>query len=181
MFRPNFERSSIANKENQTPMGPKDIIAKTLDTSDFILKKYLEDLSDADLKLRPIEGMNSIALQLGHLVGAERYFAEMVQPGSAPPLPSGFAEAHDLKKQDGNDSRFLTKDEYLKLYETQRAHLKKVLADLPDADLSDTRGGKLPPFAPTVADVMNMAGVHSLSHSGQFVAVRRYLNKPIAF
>jgi hypothetical protein len=162
-------------------MGPKDIIAKTLDMSDFILKKYLEDLSDADLKIRPVEGMNPIALQLGHLVGAERYFAEMIQPGSAPPLPSGFDAAHDLKKQEGDDSRFLTKDEYLKLYETQRAHLKKVLDSLPDAELSDTRGGKLPQFAPTVADVLNLAGVHSLGHSGQFIAVRRYLKKPIAF
>ena len=30
-------------------MGPKDVISKTLDMSDFILKKYLDDLSDADL------------------------------------------------------------------------------------------------------------------------------------
>jgi DinB superfamily len=162
-------------------MGPKDIIAKTLDTSDFILKKYLEDLSDADLKIRPVAGMNPIALQLGHLVGAERHFAEMVQPDSAPPLPPGFSEAHDLKKQRDDDSRFLTKDEYLKLYETQRAHLKDVLASVTESELSDTRGGKLPPFAPTVADVLNMAGVHSLGHSGQFIAVRRYLKKPIAF
>jgi hypothetical protein len=162
-------------------MGPKDIIAKTLDMSDFILKKYLEDLSDADLKLRPVEGMNPIALQLGHLVGAERRMSEMVKPDSAPPLPAGFAEAHDLKKPVDDDVRFLSKDEYLKLYETQRAHLKSVLASIPDSDLSDTRGGKLPPFAPTVADVLNMAGVHSLGHSGQFVAVRRYLKKPVAF
>ena len=162
-------------------MGPKDIIAKTLDTSDFILRKYLEDLSDYDLKIRPVEGMNPIALQLGHLVGAERYFSELVQPGSAPPLPSGFDDAHDLKKKDGDDSRFLTKDEYLKLYEIQRAHLKEVLNSLPEDDLTDTRGGKLPPFAPTVADILNMAGVHSLGHSGQFIAVRRYLKKPIAF
>ena len=30
-------------------MGPKDVIAKSLDMSDFIIKKYLEDLSDADI------------------------------------------------------------------------------------------------------------------------------------
>ena len=33
-------------------MGPKDVIAKSLDMSDFIMKKYLDDLSDADLKIR---------------------------------------------------------------------------------------------------------------------------------
>ena len=43
-------------------MGPKDVIKQTLDMSDFILHKYLDDLSDADLRLRPVEGMHPIAL-----------------------------------------------------------------------------------------------------------------------
>ena len=30
-------------------MGPKDVIKQTLDMSDFILHKYMDDLSDADL------------------------------------------------------------------------------------------------------------------------------------
>lgn len=162
-------------------MGPKDIIKKTLDMSDFILKSYVGDLSDAELKMVPIEGMNPIALQLGHLISAERMFAEMIKPGASPTLPAGFEEAHSLKNQSGDDSRFLTKDEYMKLYEAQRAATKAVIDGVPDSDLPDTRGGKLPQFAPTVADVLNIAGVHSLNHSGQFVAVRRKLNKPIAF
>ena len=49
------------------------------------------------------------------------------------------------------------------------------------ADLDDNRGGKLPPWAPTVGAALNMAGMHALNHSGQFVAVRRKLGKPIAF
>ena len=56
-----------------------------------------------------------------------------------------------------------------------------MIDSVPDAELEDTRGGKLPQFAPTVADALNMAAVHSLNHSGQFVAVRRMLKKPIAF
>jgi hypothetical protein len=162
-------------------MGPKDIINKTLDLSDFILKSYVGDLSDSDLKLVPIEGMNPIALQLGHLISAERMFAEMVKPGASPALPAGFEENHSLKDQKGDDSRFLTKDAYMKLYEAQRAATKAVIDSTPDSDLTDTRGGKLPEFAPTIADVLNIAGAHSLNHSGQFVAVRRKLGKPIAF
>jgi len=160
-------------------MGPKDMINKTLDMSDFILKSYVGDLSDADLKIVPIEGMNPIALQLGHLISAERMFAEMVKPGSSPPLPAGFDEAHSLKDQSGDDSRFLAREEYMKLYEAQRAALKAVIDSVPDADLTDTRGGKLPEFAPTVGDALNMAGVHSLMHAGQYVAVRRMLKKPV--
>jgi len=162
-------------------MGPKDVIAKTLDMSDMVIKKYLDDLSDADLKLVPIEGFNPIALQLGHLISAERMMVEMVKPGLSPPLPEGFAEKHDLKKPSSDDSRFLTKDEYIKLWAAQRAATKKALDSVTEADLSDTRGGKLPTFIPTVADALTMAGVHALNHSGQFVAVRRMLKKPIAF
>ena len=73
-------------------MGPKDVILSTLDMSDFILKKYLDDLSDADLRLRPVEGMNPIALQFGHLIASERHFVEMIKPGASPPLPAGFTE-----------------------------------------------------------------------------------------
>jgi uncharacterized damage-inducible protein DinB len=168
-------------QETDTAMGPKDMIKKTLEMSDFILKSYVGDLTDAELKIVPVEGMNPIARQLGHLISAERMFAEMVKPGSSPALPAGFEEAHSLKNREGDDSRFLTKDEYMKLYEAQRAAFKTVIDSVPEADFTDTRGGKLPQFAPTVADMLNLAGVHSLNHSGQFVAVRRKLNKPIAF
>jgi hypothetical protein len=162
-------------------MGPKDVIRSTLDMSDFIIKSYIKDLSDADLRLRPVEGMHPIALQLGHLIVAERMFKEWVQPGSAPPLPEGFQEAHDLKKANGEDSRFATKDEYLKLWDEQRAATIAVLDSVSDAELDDNRGGKLPEFMPTVGAVLNMAGVHAINHSGQFVAVRRMLKKPIVF
>ncbi len=38
----------------------------------------------ADLRLRPVEGMHPIALQLGHLIVGENAFANMIKPGSAP-------------------------------------------------------------------------------------------------
>ena len=162
-------------------MGPKDVIRNTLDISDFILRSYLKDLSDAELRIRPVEGMHPIALQLGHLIGAERMFNELIKPGSAPALPEGFAETHDIKNDTGDDSRFKSKDEYLKLMEEQRAAIKANLDRVSDAELDDNRDGKLPEWAPTVAAILNMAGMHSLNHSGQFVAVQRLLKKPIAF
>lgn len=162
-------------------MGPKDVIKNTLDTSDFILHKYVDDLTDAELRLRPVEGMHPIALQLGHLIIAEQMFNEMIKPGSAPALPAGFKEAHDLKNKELSDSGFLSKEKYVELLASQRAATKAVLDAIADSDLDDTRGGKLPPFAPTVGALLNMTAIHSLNHSGQFVAVRRMLNKPIAF
>jgi hypothetical protein len=162
-------------------MGPKDVILNTLDTSDFIIKSYVNDLSDEEMLLRPVEGMHPIALQLGHLLVAEQMLQEMIEPGSAPPLPDGFVEAHDLKKIEGDDSRFKSKDEYLKLWDEQRAATKALLDRVNDANLGGNAGGKLPEWAPTVAAALNMIGMHALNHSGQFVAVRRKLKKPIAF
>jgi hypothetical protein len=162
-------------------MGPKDVIVKTLDMSELVINKYLGDLSDADLKLVAIEGMHPIALQLGHLVISERRMLEMVSPGASPSLPAGFDEYHDIKKPPADDSHFATKDEYLKLWAAQRAATKKALASLSDTDLDDTRDGKLPTFVPNVSAVFGMAAIHALNHSGQFVAVRRVLKKPIVF
>jgi uncharacterized damage-inducible protein DinB len=162
-------------------MGPKDAIKQTLDTSDTIMQKFLADLSDDDLRLRPIEGMNPIALQLGHLIVAEQAFNNMVKPGSAPALPDGFKEAHDLKNKEVTDAGFVGKDQYVELLSTQRAATKAVLDSLSDSDLDDNKDGKLPPFAPTVGALLLLIGMHSLNHSGQFVAVRRMLKKPIAF
>ena len=78
-------------------MGPKDVIRKTLDMSDYIIKSYVNDLSDAELRLVPVEGMHPIALQLGHLISVEKHVTGHGQAGRGPALPEGFAEAHDIK------------------------------------------------------------------------------------
>jgi hypothetical protein len=162
-------------------MGPKDVMRKSLDTSDFVLKSYLSDLSDADLRLRPIEGMHSIALQLGHLIGTERYVNELIKPGATPPLPEGFEKAHDIKDANLDDSGFLSKEKYLELLAAQRAATKELIESIPESEFDDTRDGKLPQWIPTVGDALALPGLHCLMHYGQFVAVRRALKKPIAF
>ncbi len=134
-------------------MGPKDVILKNLDLSDMVIKKYLDDLSDADLKLEAVAGMHSIAVQLGHVIEGERMFAEYVSPGISPELPAGFSETHSFK-DDVKDRKLATKAEYLKLWDAQCAATKKALAAVSDAELEDTRGGKLPPWAPTVGDIL---------------------------
>lgn len=63
-----------------------------LDTSDFILKSYVNDLADADLRLKPIDGMHPIAIQLGHLIQVEQMLVDMVKAGASPKLPEGFKE-----------------------------------------------------------------------------------------
>jgi DinB superfamily len=162
-------------------MGPKDVMRKSLDMSDFVLKSYLADLSDADLLLRPVEGMHSIALQLGHLIATERYVNDLIKPGAPPPLPEGFDKAHDIKNANLDDSGFVSKEKYLELLAAQRSFTKELIEATPEVELDDTRDGKLPTWIPTVGDALALPGLHCLMHYGQFVAVRRALKKPIAF
>lgn len=163
-------------------MNAKDVIRATLDSSDMILKMYLNDLSDEELLIEPVPGMNPVALQVGHLVVAERMFVEMIKPDSCPALPEGFAAKHSVKEGTPSDrSRYSTKAEYLRLWDSQRAASKAVLEAIPEARLDEPAPERFAKFAPTLGVLFNMAGVHTLSHLGQFVALRRKLNKPIAF
>ena len=159
-------------------MPAKEIIRGTLDGSDMILKKYVEDLSDADFLVRPVEGMNHIAWQMGHLVSAERMFVELVQPGASPPLPEGFDARHN-KEASASDKGFATKAEYLKLWDAQRAATKRVLDALSEEELARPGPERFRQMAGTVGAVLNFAGTHALMHLGQFAAVRRKVKKPV--
>jgi uncharacterized damage-inducible protein DinB len=163
-------------------MTAKDAIRRSMDISEHLVQQYIGDLADADLLLRPVEGMNHIAWQLGHLISAERMFVEEVKPGSCPPLPEGFAAAHNKEAAASDDpARFRTKAEYQQLWQTQRAATKAVLDALSDADLDAPTPERWKEFLPTKGAMMNMIGDHVLMHVGQFVAVRRRLGKPALF
>lgn len=161
-------------------MQAKDAIRNCLDMSDMVIKSYVGDLSDEELKMRPIEGMNPIAWQLGHLVSTERGMMEGIKPGASPALPAGFDEAHGRDNASGADpAKFQSKDEYLRLIATQRAATKAILDQLSESELDAPAPERMQRIAPTVGAVMLLAGNHYLMHAGQFVAVRRKANKPV--
>jgi hypothetical protein len=161
-------------------MSPKDLIRLNLAASERFINTYLADLSDADLLVRPVPGMNHIAWQLGHLIAAERIFVEKIRPGACPPLPEGFAEAHNKQAASSDDpAQFLSREKYQEVWKAQRDATMSVLEGLPEAELDRTDPEKFPPFAPNVAALLAMCSTHPLMHCGQFVAVRRKLGKPV--
>lgn len=161
-------------------MPAKDAIRWSLNLSDQIVDSYLKDLDDADLAVRPIEGMNTIAWQLGHLILTERRLIEAVRPGSCPPLPADIEEGHGRQAFSSDDrSKLYSKARYLELWKAQRAATQKVLDEVPESEMGQKREG-LPEFAPTVGDALNLCPSHTLMHVGQWVAVRRKLGKPVA-
>jgi hypothetical protein len=160
----------------------KDAIRQAMGMADSIVGKYLEDLDDAAFMIRPVPGMNHIAWQMGHLISAEHGTMEGIKPGSSPALPEGFDAKHGKETISIDDPKaFYTKDEYLALWKAQRAATLAILESLSDADLDAPAPERLRTFCQTVGHAMNlMGGSHPLMHVGQFVAVRRQLNKPIA-
>lgn len=161
-------------------MSPKDVIRNSMGLSEQILGAYLSDLSDADILTRPVPGMNHIAWQLGHLIASEQGSIEALRPGLSPALPAGFAEAHSKEGAASDDpGHFHKLVEYQELMKAQRAATMKCLEEMPESELDVADAEKLPPYAPTVGALLNMIGVHVLMHSGQFVAVRRMLGKPV--
>src|SRR4051794_13691602 len=163
-------------------MHAKDAIRQTYGMSDSIVTNYLGDLSDADLLVRPVEGAQHIAWQLGPLIDSDRRMVEGIKPGSCPPLPEGFSEAHgrdEASTRSDDPKRFRTKDDYLRLMRAQREATRSVLDGLSDADLDAPAAETMRRLAPTVGSVFQLVGNHVLMHVGQFVGVRRKLQKPV--
>jgi hypothetical protein len=161
-------------------MSPKTALRLPIEMSDYIINSYINDLSDEDLFIRPVPGMNHMAWQLGHLITAERSFLEKVKPGASPELPVGFAEAYTKETTKLDDpSKFHSLKQYQELWKAQRVATLAVLDSVPESELDKTDPEKYPEWAPTVAALLAMCGTHALMHSGQFVPVRRLKGKPV--
>jgi uncharacterized damage-inducible protein DinB len=144
----------------------------------MVTRMLLADLSDADLLVRPVEGANSIAWQLGHLIASEHVIGESVLPGSMPKLPDGFQESYSKETAKGDLVKPLSKDEYLRLLEEQRAGTLKLLDKIGDAALDEPGPEGFRKMFPTKADVLCLMINHEVMHAGQYTVVRRKLGKP---
>jgi hypothetical protein len=161
-------------------MSVKDAIRQTLDMSERVIGSYVKDLDDDAIRLRPLDGINPIAWQLGHLLSFERAMVEGIRPGSSPALPAGFDDAHSTASAKAkNDAGLLGLSDYQSLMSAQREVTKRVLDGLTDAELAAPAPERFRNFTPTARDGLNMVGMHFLMHAGQFVVVRRQLQKPV--
>ncbi|MFK7734853.1 MAG: DinB family protein [Pirellulaceae bacterium] len=148
--------------------------------SDMVLNSYVGDLSDAELMTRPGAGCNHIAWQLGHLISSEANLLNMVKDGSAIELPEGFEDKHS-KETIGNEdaSQFCGKEEYIGLYAKTRENTLRVLGELTEEEMSADSPEHFRQFCPTVGDMCMLIANHPMMHVGQFVPVRRSLDKPV--
>ncbi|HEY1379369.1 MAG TPA: DinB family protein [Gemmataceae bacterium] len=158
----------------------KDVIRQALATSRQVFTMLLQDLSDADLLVRPSASANHIAWQIGHVIASEHRMLTNMVPDLAPALPEGFADLHAASTAK-DDNGFLTKAEYLAQYGRVRKVTLAALDRLPEADLDRPNPGPTAPIAPTIGALFLLVANHGLLHAGQFSVVRRKLGKPTLF
>jgi hypothetical protein len=157
-------------------------IRQTLELPTMIVRRYLEDLTDEDLFVRPFATMNHIAWQLGHLIAGENFHICQIVPGVMPALPEGFRERHSKDTASSDDrSLFCTKAEYLKLMELQRMGTLNALEGMSNEDLLKPSPESLRYFGPTVGTVFSGQSAHWMMHAGQWAVIRRKLGKPPLF
>ncbi|TWU24975.1 DinB superfamily protein [Novipirellula galeiformis] len=163
-------------------MNGKDAIRSAMKLSDMVFRSYMSDLDDAEMMRRPCEGCNHIAWQTGHLIAAEVSILNSIAPGAGAELPAKFAEAHSKETIASDDaSAFLSREEYLALWDNVRAATLQTLEAISEEQLNAESPEHFRSFCPTVGDVFLLIGTHPMMHAGQLVPVRRQLGKPVLF
>ena len=163
-------------------MDSRGAVRASWQTADMVSNMYLSDLTDADLLLRSVPGINHIAWQLGHLIQSDHQIINGVCPGSMPALPAGFAEQHSKETSTSdNPADFLSKEDYLRLAAEQRTGAAAALAKLTDTDFDKSGPESMKDYAPTVGDAFLLLGGHWLMHAGQWAVLRRKLGRPPLF
>ncbi len=161
-------------------MHGKDAIRNAYQLSQMILTSYVGDLSDAELLIRPGEGCNHIAYQLGHLIQSENDLLQSVVPGAGIELPEGFGEKHGKENTASDDpADFLGKDDYLALLAKVKEATFAALDAQSDADLAKDPPEFLKQISSSAGDVFVLIATHGMMHAGQFVPVRRQCGKPV--
>ena len=164
-------------------MNGTESIKAALESTRFVANWFLSDLSDADLFVRPAPTANHIAWQMGNVIVGDRHLVmEQLPDAKYPELPAGFMEMHG-KEGAGKDgpAGFLTKDEYVALFDAVRSATIAAVGHLSDADLDRPTTGQMAAFAPRLGDLLLLVSNHTLMHAGQFSVIRRVLGKPVLF
>lgn len=145
----------------------------------FLWKAYIDDLTDEEMLVRPVEGANHIKWQMGHVISSQKALVEAVCPGQMPGLPEGFADRYSKETAGSDDpAAFDSKDDLIRLAEESNAAVMKALESLSDEELDQPIPERFQQFGPKVAHLFTMLPAHWTMHAGQWAIIRRKLGKP---
>lgn len=157
-------------------------IKSSLQLPTYVVNGYLDDLTDADLLVRPAENSNHINWQLGHLIQSEHFHLSQVCPDAIPELPAGFKERYSKEAAaNDNPADFLSKAELVELMHKQREVTLNALSKFSDEALMQPAPESVSYLGPTVGCVFAGEATHWMMHAGQWAIIRRMLGKPPLF
>ncbi len=157
-------------------------VESNLRMADAVLHPLVSDLSDTDLLVRPVEGANHVAWQLGHLIGAEYFLISQVADQVEMAIPADWGDKYSKETASSDDpTHFEPLGRYLELYAAQRAATLGILKDLPAEQLTEPGPEFLQMVVNTVGELFLFMAHHELMHAGQFTCIRRKLGKPVLF
>lgn len=157
-------------------------IKSSLQLPTFVVNGYLEDLTDADLLVRPAEKSNHINWQLGHLIQSEQFHTSQVCPDVVPELPAGFKERYTKETvSSDNPADFLSKAELVELMHKQREVTLNALSKFSDEELMQPAPESVSYLGPTVGCVFAGEASHWMMHAGQWAVIRRIIGKQPLF
>ena len=164
-------------------MNFKDSIRSSLRISDFLAQGYLADITPDEMLHRPVPERKShcLAVRPSHRVRtpfgrsrrarlharAARWLRRTTSPRQRPiaiTRPTIFS-----------------KEEYIELAKKVRAATLQVLDRFNDADFDKPVTARVPPFVKCAGDCFATIGPHWSLHAGQWVVIRRKLNRPVMF
>ena|ERR1043165_9302575 len=164
-------------------MHAKDVVKLALTSTRDTTLMFLGDLSDADLKVRPVPNANNIAWQLSHLTVAEKLLVGDQIPGiKYAEIPAAIANLGNERtgKTDPTEG-YLPKGQYIEWFNAMRNTTIAAVEKLNDADFNRVTTNMMAKHAPTLGALLVLVANHTLMHGGQFTVVRRALGKPVIF
>ena len=161
-------------------MRAQEVLKASLKMTQRVYSSYVSDLTDEELMLRPGPGCNHIAWQLGHLISSNTSILNAVLPDAAPSLPEGFDQKHGKSNSGSDDPKdFLTKDQYVTLFSKLDDAIVAAIDRLSEADLDQPSPEAWRGKFPTIGSLAVVLVAHTMMHVGQWVPIRRKLQKPV--
>ena len=163
-------------------MNFKDAVRTQFTVADFMVDKYLADLTQSELLTRPAPDANHIAWQLGHLISAETRLIEAAAPGSMPACPTVFTKGiPKIRPRAITRPIFSLRKSTSSLPNPCGQRRSKRLDAQSESDLDRPVTGRLPPWIKCAGDCFVTAAGHWVLHAGQWVVLRRKLGRERQF